>query len=272
VARKFAISQRGSGTVSTSATNACLVAVAIAACGAKSHPEDAHAVASGAAGGDAVAMTADAGSAAPPTGGTGQVTVRVEWKDVPVAARASPTATKCGTPRLPAVAPTVTWGIPELAVLVERSQAPAGEARIVASDCALTPRIAVGSKLVIASAMPAPVTLALVAQGDDLHAPRAGASRAIQLPVAGHEVEVALDPGLYELTNGGESAWIVAKSGAAITDASGQATLDAPVGATGVTAWLPKRGGVGTSRSAGTSATVVAGQTVEVTVDLVPPP
>jgi hypothetical protein len=244
----------------------------MAACGATGHPEDEHAVASGSAmTGDAAAVVAsDAGSAV--ASGTGQVAVRVEWKDVPIAARASPARTNCGTPRLPAVAPTTMWGIPELAVVVDRGTTPGGEARIVAGDCALTPRIAAGNRLVIASAIQAPAALTLIAHGDDLHALRAGASRSILLPIAGHEVAVALEPGVYELVNNGESAWIVAKPGAAITDATGLATVEAPAGATAVTAWLPGAGRFGTARMAGTSATVVAGQTVEITVDLVPPP
>ena len=49
----------------------------------------------------------------------GDVQIRVEWKDVPVEARASGGRTACGTAKAPAVAPTTTWGIPDVVVMIE---------------------------------------------------------------------------------------------------------------------------------------------------------
>src|SRR5262245_51125293 len=78
---------------------------------------------------------------APPTG-VGDVQVRVEWKNVPLAARSSPGRTPCDTPRAPTVTPTTTWGVPGAAVLVEGVTKDLGEARIVLAGCALAPRVA----------------------------------------------------------------------------------------------------------------------------------
>src|ERR1700733_4787888 len=49
----------------------------------------------------------------------GDVQVRVEWPDVPVAARASQSRTRCGTAAAPDVAPTTTWGVPEAIVAID---------------------------------------------------------------------------------------------------------------------------------------------------------
>jgi hypothetical protein len=54
-----------------------------------------------------------------PATGDGDVQLRVEWKDVPVAARASSGRTACGTPRAAAVAPTTTWGVPDVFVMID---------------------------------------------------------------------------------------------------------------------------------------------------------
>src|SRR5262245_34352729 len=67
---------------------------------------------SGGGGGSADSGSAgSAGGAMTPKPGDAQI--RVEWADVPVAARASPGRTPCNTPRAPSVAPTTTWGVPD---------------------------------------------------------------------------------------------------------------------------------------------------------------
>jgi hypothetical protein len=94
----------------------------------------------------------DAGATTPAPTGPGDISVRVEWKDVPVAARASPGRTPCDTPRTPQVAPTTTWGVPGAAVIVDGMTKDPGEARVVLAGWSLSPRVVAGSSLVVASA------------------------------------------------------------------------------------------------------------------------
>src|SRR5262249_37046318 len=95
----------------------------------------------------------------------GDVQIRVEWHDVPTAARTSPGRTTCGTPRHPAVAPTATWGVPDAIVAIEVDHGramSAPDARVVLEHCALSPRVLVaGPSLAIASAADAPAKLQL---------------------------------------------------------------------------------------------------------------
>jgi hypothetical protein len=220
---------------------------------------------------DAVVVTAD-------TGPPGALQVRVEWHDVPVAARASPGRTRCGTARAGAVAPTTMWGIPEVFVIVDAAgpSGPPVNSRLLLEHCALWPRVAVaGAQLEVASHLDAPVQLALARRGEvqDPTSLVIGSPRAIELPVAGHTVAIALEPGgLYELTGAEtDSAWVVAATGAsvAVTGVSGEAELgDVPTGHHAVTAWLPPRAGQ-PGRVGKAEATVSAGAMTEVTVDLV---
>ena len=69
---------------------------------------------------------------------TGEVSVRVEWAKVPSTVRASPGPTACGAPRQPQVAPTTTWGIPEVLVIVEGAPVAPAEARVRLAECALS--------------------------------------------------------------------------------------------------------------------------------------
>jgi hypothetical protein len=242
--------------------------VALAACGSKTGPsEDAkQTTPTPKEGGPA--PTADAG---PPA--LGDAGVRVEWKSVTTAARTSPGRTTCKTPRAPSVAPTTMWGIPEAIVIVEGATTTPGEARITLAECTLSPRVAVGTTLVVESAVDRPAKLALAKHGTvaDLANLTAGESRVIQLPIAGHAVSIALEPnGVYQLTFDADSepAWIVAAP-AAITDASGLATQRAPAGPHAVTAWVPARGGQPMKLTKST-ITVEPNQLVEVAVDLGP--
>ena len=225
--------------------------------------------------GDAAASDADAppGEPAPPA--TGDAQIRVEWVDVPLAARASPGRTACQTPRAPAVAPTTTWGVPEVLVIVDGA-APAAEARVVIAECAASPRLAIGAALTLESGADRPVRVTLARRGtlaglDALDAPGRGAARPVQLPIAGHAVTVALDAGaIYELALDGkdpETAWIVAGA-AAITEPSGQVIVrDLAPGAHAVTAWLPPRAGQ-PARLARGEVTVTAGDLAELTLTL----
>jgi hypothetical protein len=248
------------------------VAVVLAACGAKtgSPAEDAkrpppH--------GDATDPPRDA--AAPATGGKGDLAVRVEWHDVPVAMRTSPARTTCGMPKPPFVAPTTTWGIPDVFVAIDAPYT--GEeraARVVVGECTAWPRVAVGDYVAVASAAPAPVKAVLTKRGElragtvELHD---GAATTILLPITGHEARFVLDANsLYELAANGDSAWILSAS-AAITDASGVATFrDAPSGSRAIYAFLPPRGAKAMGN--GASAGVTAGALAEVTIQLAPPP
>jgi hypothetical protein len=199
----------------------------------------------------------------------GDVQVRVEWKDTPTVARASPGRTSCGTASAPAVAPTTTWGIPDAIVWIDVDHGkPVVDVtpRIVLEHCALVPRVALaGATVVVASAADAPAQLALQT---------GSASIPIELPVAGHSVDVPLTAGsTYELGgSAAEPAWIVAAPQPyyAITEASGQVVLrDVPVGTFAVSALVPARGGQA-ARSGHGTVTVAAGTLMEVTVLLGP--
>lgn len=187
---------------------------------------------------------------APIPPGKGDVSIRVEWHDVPVEARA-------GKPCGPDVAPTTTWGIPDAVVALAGSGSGSGapEARVVIGRC-ITPRVQIATeKLVIASGLMQPAALSF----DD---------KPVMLPIAGHEVTAALAPGRHTLVEGDARAWVVTEPLAAITDASGVAILrDVPTGVYPVTAWLPT-----VNRSAKGEVTVTPGALVEVTLQLQPSP
>ncbi|HEX3479368.1 MAG TPA: hypothetical protein VHT91_30300 [Kofleriaceae bacterium] len=258
---------------------------ALGACGGKPRPEEAARpplvgdTASGdAAPGDAApgdATPGDAGAAGPPArGATGDLQVRVEWPDVPVAARSSPGRTPCGTPRAPSVAPTTTWGIPDALVVVDGAPAPAAPptARVTLADCALTPRIAAGAALAITSAVDRPARLVLRKRGALDHL-IAGEPVPVQLPIAGHTVTAALDAGaIYALETDApdpEVAFVAALPGH-VTDATGHALVrDLSAGPHAVTAWLPPRAGQPARTGHGT-ATVTAGELTELTITLAP--
>lgn len=212
--------------------------------------------------------------AAGATAATGELAVRVEWAGVPVVARRSPGRTPCHTPRAPQVAPTTTWGVPEAVVLAEGLAAP-GAARVVLADCALAPRVAVGATLTVASEVdrPARVTLARWGDVDHLDALAAQPTRAIQLPIAGHAVTVALEPGgVYQLATSDPSpevAWVIAGP-AAITDATGQVVLELPAGKHRATAWVPPRAGQ-PARTAAADATVPGGGRASLTLAIKAP-
>lgn len=207
--------------------------------------------------------------------GKGDVQLRVEWKDVPAVARAAPGRTACGTARMPAVAPTVLWGIPDVFVAIDVAGSGGhGPQRITLGDCTLMPRVAIANgTLTIASAMQAPAKLTVQRAGQ---LPLGGAvkedkPRELYLPIAGHEVEVALEAGsIYRIAAGDESAWVVATDNrwVAITEASGNVVLhDVPAGPHQAAAWLPARSGQ-PARIAKATVNVVPGALAEVTLDL----
>ncbi len=211
----------------------------------------------------------------------GDVQIRVEWHDVPAIARASAGRTACGTPRAPDVAPTTTWGIPDVFVMIDVDHGKAmvdPNARVVLEHCALSPRaIVAGGSITIASAAERPS----LSSRSRFWASIGGAAltdkpRAIALPITGHEVTAELAPGSqYVLSIGGtdpETAWIYAATTpyAGVTEASGQIVIrDVPVGTQRVTAWLPPRANQPARLAHGTATvTVTAGSLAEVTLDL----
>lgn len=209
---------------------------------------------------------------------TGDVQIRVEWKDVPQALRVSPGATPCGRPAPAPLAPTTTWGIPDAFVSIEVDHGkplPALRPRLVLEDCLLAPRVAIaGDMLVLASATEQPTALQLAEVGKLPlgSALQPGTPRTLHLPVVGHEVETALGRGnLYTVTFGtSEVATIVAASTpyVAITESTGQVVIrDVPIGAHPVRVWLPRRGAL-EPRLATATVTVTAGALAEVTVDI----
>ncbi len=230
------------------------LAVLVGCSGGKPKLEDARTLphapsAEGAAHGSDAAGSGAAGSAVIPPG-KGDVSIRVEWRDVPLAARAPK---PCG----PDVSPTTTWGIPDAAVSLVHTGAlappPAVAARVTVDRC-VRPRVQVaGESLVIASAVLQPTTVALD-------------GRAVMLPIAGHEVAAQLTDGRHELTAGDAKAWVIRDANAAVTDASGVAVLrDIPSGVYPVTAWLPAA-----NLSAKGEVTVMPGALAEVTLTLEP--
>jgi hypothetical protein len=222
---------------------------------------------------DAAAVDAARAVPSPAPIATGDLQVRVEWPDVPVAARSSPGRTPCHTPRAPMVAPTTTWGVPDALVVVEGGAAPPDEARIALADCALAPRLAVGGSLAITGALDLPARLVLRRRGTVEHLV-AGEPVPVMLPIAGHAVTVALEPGaIASLETDApepEVAFVAAIPGGHVTDATGHIVVrDLAVGTHAVIAWLPPRAGQPARLGRGT-ATVVAGELAELTVTLAP--
>jgi len=223
----------------------------------------------------------------------GDAQIRVEWKDTPVEARASSGRTACGTARAAAVAPTTTWGIPDVVVMIDvnHGKSPTagsgagsgsgsgsgstGGSRVVLEHCAFSPRVAiVESPWIVASAMDAPakVTIGRLGAARPLAIPVAAQKTAtILLPVAGHEAAVALDAdSITELKSDDDSAIAVVPPTPyyAVTEANGQVVLrDVPVGTFDVAAWLPARAGQG-ARAAHGKITVTTGGLAEVTLSL----
>ena len=213
----------------------------------------------------------------------GDVQIRVEWKDVPVEARASAGRTACGTAKAAAVAPTTTWGIPDVVVMIESNHGKAMTAsasdargRIVLERCALSPRVAiVDSPWIVASAMDAPakVTIAKLGTARPLAIPATLAAKpvTILLPIAGHEAAVELDAdSITELRADDDSAIAVVPPTPyyAVTEASGQVVLrDVPVGTFEIAAWLPARAGQ-PARAARGKVSVTAGALAEVVLTL----
>ena len=227
-----------------------------------------------------VAVRGDArGPADAPAPGQGDVQVRVEWHDVPAIARSSPGRSTCGTARAPAVEPTTTWGIPDVFVVVAPPGAspPALAARVTFDHCALVPRaIVAGTSIAVSSDADVPAELGIARRGSlaDPSALAAGEPRHIQLPVAGHEVDVPLEAGgLYEISaDGVDPAWVIAAPQplVAVTDATGQAVLrEVPSGHYTVTAWLPPRAGQ-PARVAHGDVGIAPGALAEITLDLAP--
>jgi hypothetical protein len=220
-----------------------------------------------------VAIDAPPPPPANPDAKTGDVQIRVEWKDVPIPMRASPGKTACHTPRAPVVAPTTTWGVPDVLVVVEGATlpAPAAAPRILLADCALSPRVVAATSAVVESASDKPEKLAFAKRAEigSLAKLDAGTPRALRLPIAGHEIALPLDAnGVYELAIDGETSWVVASTSAGVTEANGALLVrDLAPGAYPVTAWLPPRAG-GQAKLAKGTVTVVAGDLAELTLVL----
>ena len=163
----------------------------------------------------------------------GDVQVRVEWKDVPVAARASPGRSACGTAIAGSVAPTTTWGIPDVLVMIDVDHGKAlvaQPARIVLEACALSPRVAIAPALTVASAMDAPTQISFgrVGAARPLAIPVKGSEAIARLPVIGHEVELPIAVGsLLAITSGEDAALALSPPTPyyAITEANGQVAL-----------------------------------------------
>ncbi len=210
--------------------------------------------------------------------GKGDVQVRVEWKDVPVDARGAAGRTPCGTAKLPAVAPTTTWGIPDVFVAVDApGPATANAPRVVLANCSLSPRVALATaELTLASGATAPATLTLQRAGS-LPLGKAledSKPRDVYLPIAGHDVDVPTELGaIYKVTAADDVAWVIATDQpfVSVTEAGGTVILrGVPAGTHDVTAWLPPRSGQ-SARVARGKVTVTQGALAEVTLDITKP-
>lgn len=194
---------------------------------------------------------------------------------MPRAARVSPGMSACKTPLAAQASPTTTWGIPEVVVFVDGAPAPRalGETRVDVDRCAVTPRIAIGSRIAIASAAEQPLKVSLVKRfaASDPEQARRSASIPIALPIAGHEVTAALDDdAIYRVAPDGKDIddGFVISASAFVTDATGVALIkDVPPGKHAVRAWLPPRGGQ-PARSAKGEVSVEVGDLAELTLTL----
>lgn len=163
-----------------------------------------------------------------------------------------------------------------VAIEVDHGKEPAASpAHLVLEKCVLSPRIAIGSSVVVSSAMEGPQDLTIAALGSvrplgPVTAPHS--PRVVHLPVIGHEV----DAGGTELVSvaSAEDSAVVAVAPTpyyAVTEANGQVVLrDVPVGTWAVTALLPARSGQPARIAKGT-VTVTADALAEVTLALTPP-
>lgn len=251
------------------AMRAALVLVAACSSGTPKAAEDAKHPTKPAGDAGVVAVAVDA---APPKATVGDAQIRVVWPKVTAAMRAALGKTACGTAHTPFVAPSTTFGIGEVFVIVDGASVP-DEAHVRLADCAFSPRVAVGKTFVVDSAVDHPVSVALRKRGDLAHVDAlvAGTAVPIHLPIIGHAVESALEPGgLYEITTDDkvpESAWIVGGA-AVVTDPNGVVLVkDLAPGAHAVTAWLPPRSGQPARRATGT-ITVDAGDLAELELTL----
>ncbi len=213
---------------------------------------------------------------------------------MPLAARVSPGSSACKTPLVAQVSPTTTWGIPDVVVFVDgappaRTTANAAsgtsgngpssnasnahETRVVIDRCAVMPRIAIGSRIAIASAADRPLEATLAKRFAISEPKRAikATPIGIALPIAGHEVTTELEAdAIYRVAPNGkdiDDGWIVGAT-AFITDATGVASIkDVPPGKHAVRVWLPPRGGQ-PAREAKGEVTVEAGDLAELTLAL----
>jgi hypothetical protein len=250
-----------------------LAVLAIACSGNKTAPKAIHEDARA----GSAHVTADAAPVDP--NAKGDVQIRVEWKDVSADARAAPGRTACKTARPAAVVPTVLWGIPDVFVSIDApsTSTSTSTSTIMLTDCVLAPRaVVLYGTLAIASGMQAPAKVTVQRAGQ---LPLGGAvkedkARELYLPIAGHEVEIALDAGsIYRVAAGDEVAWIVATDHpyVGVTESSGTIVMrNVPVGLRAVTAWLPPRSGQ-PARVAKATVNVAAGVLTDVTLDITKP-
>ncbi|MFT3698198.1 MAG: hypothetical protein QM831_33965 [Kofleriaceae bacterium] len=204
----------------------------------------------------------------------GDVQIRVEWKDVPTVARSSPGRTACGTAKSASVAPTVTWGIPDVLVMIEVDHGKEiawQPSRVVLEKCGLSPRLSIGSAAWIASAMEGPVDVSLSTVGTarPLEASDIKQPHVIHLPVIGREVDAG-GSDLVSIVSADDSALVAIAPTPyyAVTEANGQVVLrDVPVGTFEVRALLPARSGQPAKKAKGT-VTVAANALAEVTLSL----
>ncbi len=213
----------------------------------------------------------------------GSAKVTVSWPDASAAMRRSPGRTACGTERPPRARIGTLHGVADAVVMIAltagKPPPPAAPLRVIARDCAFTPRVAVapglGGALELQSGDEAAQTIVATGLGQPWGA--APAERPLaraHLPMLGHTVALTLDaPGAIALGGvGDDPALIVAPPTpyVAVTDEVGVARFDAvPAGSYPVMAWLPPAAGQPALLATGT-VTVAADAEAALTLTLTP--
>lgn len=213
----------------------------------------------------------------------GAAKVTVTWPDASAAMRRSPGRTACGSARPPRARIGTLHGVADVIVMVAitagKAPPPAAPVRVVARDCAFTPRVVVapglGDALEVQSGDDAPQTIVATGLGQPWSAaPTEVPLARAHLPMLGHTVALPLDAlGVIALTGVGEDPALVVAPPTpyvAITDDTGVARFaDVPPGSYPVLAWLPPAAGQPAIAAQG-ALTVTADAEAALTLTLAP--
>lgn len=214
------------------------------------------------------------------------LTIRVEWKNAPSSVRSSPGRNPCGNPLPPFATVHTLHGVADVAVWLDDPavHGTAGQvlprgamhrgATVTVDTCGAAPAVqvaAVGDELRVRSLAEKRTAVEVAwIEAIGVEAPETVVAR-IDLPVVGHTAAMPLEKGGIVAVGGEAYVVVVPHRMAAVTDATGAATLiGVPPGEHTVRAWL--RGAAGEpARLAEGKVTVRAGEAATVTLSLAPP-